>query len=159
MPAVFSYIRGSTATGAGCTQRVLIIKKSTTMKQLIIFAMAAMFGLALFAGNPPMVGTQEKVTYFGRKAAPGLDPPCKGLTTRPCAIEEFTVISAVDNGTSTRVLCKVTREYPDGLVMQCTDREFDVPQGMELVQFIIDNTTTCLVLPTPPDFTLGTCGE
>ena len=125
------------------------------MKQLIIFAMAAMFGLASFAGNTgdvtggdtPKVGTQEKVTYFGRKSAPALNPPCKGLTTRPCAIDEFTVISTVDNGTSTRVLCEVTRKYSDGAVMQCDDREFDVPHGVELMQVIIDSTPECVVMP------------
>ena len=94
-----------------------------------------------------MVGEQLCATYLGKKSVAGLNPPCRGATTRACATDKFTVVSTVDNGTSTRVLCEVTRKYSDGVVIQYDEREFDVPHGVELMQVIIDSTPECVVMP------------
>ena len=110
------------------------------MKQLIIFAMAAMFGLASFAGNTgdvtggdtPKVGDQVELIFYGTKFFPDRYPPCGGRTTKIGVIDKFTVVSAVENEASTSVVCKFLRFLAKDGTTQSDDIEFVVPHGVGL---------------------------
>ena len=116
------------------------------MKQLIIFAMAAMFGLASFAGNTgdvtggdtPKVGDQVELIFYGTKFFPDRYPPCGGRTTKIGVIDKFTVVSAVENEASTSVVCKFLRFLAKDGTTQSDDIEFVVPHGVGLKEAIID---------------------
>lgn len=116
------------------------------MKQLIIFAMAAMFGLASFAGNTgdvtsgdtPKVGDQVELIFYGTKFFPDRYPPCGGRTTKIGVIDKFTVVSAVENEASTSVVCKFLRFLAKDGTTQSGDIEFVVPHGVGLKEAIID---------------------
>ena len=116
------------------------------MKQLIIFAMAAMFGLASFAGNTgdvtggdtPKVGDQVELIFYGTKFFPDRYPPCGGRTTKIGVIDKFTVVSAVENEASTSVVCKFLRFLAKDGTTQSDDIEFVVPHGAGLKEAIID---------------------
>ena len=83
--------------------------------------MAAMFGLASFAGNTgdvtggdtPKVGDQVELIFYGTKFFSDRYPPCGGRTTKIGVIDKFTVVSS-------------------------DDIEFVVPHGVGLKEAIID---------------------
>ena len=128
--------------------------------------MAAMFGLALFAGNtgdvtggnPPMMGEQYTATYYGRFSRP-YGNPCRGATVRKCAEDVLTVVNVVNRAASFAVTCEVIREFSDGNVVICEDKEYDVPLGLDLEQVIMDDMVECVVYRSSPDESIGVRGK